>query len=191
MLGPDDVGYRVVVRRHAGCRDDRALFSDVLGELTAVTAAEMTIRTRRELVRIPVTEVTHAKRVPGRRRLTATESLERLAAAGWPAPEREHLGDWLLRAAGGWTARGNSALPIGDPGRPLGAAVDAVQQWYRARNLPPKITVADPVGGRLTAELRGRGWAPSPPTLVQTADLSATADLTATADLSATADLTA
>jgi GNAT superfamily N-acetyltransferase len=188
VLGPDDVGHRVVVRRHAGHRDDRTLFSDVLGELTAVTATEMTIRTRRQLVRVPVAEVTHAKRVPRRRRVSATESLERLAAAGWPAPDREYLGDWLLRAAGGWTARGNSALPIGDPGRPLGAAVDAVREWYQTRNLPPRITVADPVGGRLTAELRGRAWTPSPPTLVQTADLTETGEHAETAGpLAATA----
>jgi GNAT superfamily N-acetyltransferase len=163
----------VVVRRRAGQQGGRPIFSDVLGELVGLTETEITIRTMERLVRVPVSDVTHAKRVPQRRRPTATEALERVAAAGWPAPEQAHLGEWLLRAAGGWTARGNSALPIGDPGRTLLEAVDAVEAWYRARDLPPKITVADPVGGRITAELVRRGWKPSPPTLVQTAVLAA------------------
>lgn len=173
MLGPHDVGHRVVVRRRAGQRGTRPVFSDVLGELVELTETEITIRTMERLVRVPLDEVTHAKRVPQRRRLTATEALERIAAAGWPAPEQAHLGEWLLRAAGGWTSRGNSALPIGDPGRTLLEAVDAVEGWYHDRGLPPKITVADPVGGRLTAELTRRDWTPAPPTLVQTAPLRA------------------
>lgn len=173
MLGPHDIGHRVVVRRRAGQRGTRPVFSDVLGELVELTETEITIRTMERLVRVPLDEVTHAKRVPQRRRLTATEALERIAAAGWPAPDQAHLGEWLLRAAGGWTARGNSALPIGDPGRTLLEAVDAVEAWYHEHGLPPKITVADPVGGRLTAELTRRGWTPAPPTLVQTAQLGA------------------
>jgi N-acetylglutamate synthase len=172
VLGPHDVGHRIVVRRRAGQQGTRPVFSDVLGELVELTETEITIRTRERLVRVPRSDVTHVKRVPQRRRLTSTEVLERVAAAGWPAPEQARLGEWLLRAADGWTARGNSALPIGDPGRTLLEAVDAVEAWYRARDLPPKITVADPVGGRLTAELTRRGWAPAPPTLVQTAPLT-------------------
>lgn len=172
MLGPHDVGHRVVVRRRAGVRADRPVFSDILGELVGLTESELTVRTVERLVRVPRAEITHAKRVPDRRRPTPTETLERVAAAGWPAPEQAHLGEWLLRAAAGWTARGNSALPLGDPGRTLHAAVDAVEAWYSDRGLAPKITVPDPVGGRITAELTRRGWAPAPPTLVQTAALS-------------------
>jgi GNAT superfamily N-acetyltransferase len=161
-----------VVRRRAGLRGDRPVFSDVLGELVDLTETDLTVRTVERLVRVPRAEITHAKRVPDRRRSTATEALERVAAAGWPAPEQAYLGEWLLRAAGGWTARGNSALPIGDPGRTLSDAVDAVEAWYLAHALPPKITVPDPVGARITAELTRRGWKPAPPTLVQTAELS-------------------
>jgi ribosomal protein S18 acetylase RimI-like enzyme len=143
-----------------------------LGELVDLTETDLTVRTAERLVRVPHAEITHAKRIPDRRRPSRTEALERVAAAGWPAPEQAHLGEWLLRAAGGWTARGNSALPIGDPGRTLSDAVDAVETWYRSRNLPPRITVPEPVGGRITAELTRRGWRPAPPTLVQTATLS-------------------
>jgi N-acetylglutamate synthase len=172
VLGPHDVGRRVVVRRRAGERDGRPVFSDVLGELVDLTETDLTVRTKDRMVRVPRGEITHAKRVPDRRRPSATEALERVAAAGWPAPEQARLGEWLLRAAGGWTSRGNSVLPIGDPGRTLPDAVDAVEEWYRARGLPPRIAVPEPVGGRITAELTRRGWVPSPPTLVQTAALS-------------------
>ena len=34
---------------------------------------------------------------------------------GWPPLERGELGGWMLRAAGGFTGRANSVLPLGDP----------------------------------------------------------------------------
>jgi GNAT superfamily N-acetyltransferase len=71
--------------------------------------------------------------------------LERAAAEHWQAADRAALGEWLLRAAGGFTGRANSALPLGDPGMPLGAAVDAVTAWYRSRDLPAMIVVPRPL----------------------------------------------
>ena len=47
------------------------------------------------------------------------DDLERAAARHWQAPETEPLGEWLLRAAAGFTGRANSALGVGDPGVPL------------------------------------------------------------------------
>ena len=69
------------------------------------------------------------------------EDLECAAALHWQAPETERLGDWLLRAAEGFTGRANSALPLGDPGVPLPEAVAVVEDWYRRRALPPMIVV--------------------------------------------------
>ena len=65
-----------------------------------------------------------------------------MAAAHWRGTEEEWLGDWLLRAAEGFTGRANSALPLGDPGLPADDAVAAVTEWYRARGLPPMIARA-------------------------------------------------
>lgn len=172
MLGPQDVGHRVVVRRITGVRDDRPIFSDVLGELTDLGETHVTVRTRGGLIRVPRDEIARARRVPDRRRPSATEALELVAAQGWPAPETAQLGDWLLRAAGGWTRRGNSALPLGDPGLALPEAIDAVERWYRARDLPPSITVPLPLRARLETDLQARGWRALPPVLVQTAPLS-------------------
>ena len=71
--------------------------------------------------------------------------LERVAAAHWRGTEEEWLGEWLLRAADGFTGRANSALPLGDPGLPLEAALDYVTGWYRARGLPPVLAVPLPL----------------------------------------------
>ncbi len=71
--------------------------------------------------------------------------LERVAAAHWRGTEEEWLGDWLLRAAGGFTGRANSALPLGDPGLPLDDALAVVTRWYRERGLPPMIAVPVPL----------------------------------------------
>ena len=71
--------------------------------------------------------------------------LERVAAAHWRGTEEEWLGDWLLRAAGGFTGRANSALPLGDPGLPLDDALAVVTRWYRERGLPPMIAIPVPL----------------------------------------------
>jgi N-acetylglutamate synthase len=71
--------------------------------------------------------------------------LERIAAAHWRGTEEEWLGQWLLRAADGFTGRANSALPLGDPGLPLGAAVDYVTRWYADRGLRPMIALPMPL----------------------------------------------
>ena len=88
--------------------------------------------------------------------------LEHAAAGGWRAPEQARLGRWLLRAAGGFTGRANSALAIGDPGLPLAAAIDRVGQWYRARGLPPMVAVPFPLGQPqrtgIDRFLSERGW---------------------------------
>lgn len=178
MLGPHDIGRRVVVRRIAGQRDNRPLFTDLLGHLVAYSETDLTIRTRTGSHRVPHLEIALAKTVPDKRRPTATEALELAAAAGWPAGERELLGDWWLRATDGWTRRGNSALPVGDPGLPLDAAIDAVTDWYERRGLPPAIAVPLPLRAGLDAELGRRGWRVDTTTLVRTTSL---ADLLATA----------
>jgi ribosomal protein S18 acetylase RimI-like enzyme len=104
--------------------------------------------------------------------------LERVAAGHWRGTEEEWLGGWLLRAAGGFTGRANSALPLGDPGLPLDSALDAVVSWYRDRGLSPMITVpvlldADSPGRELDGSLSARSWTTRPgPAFVMVADLS-------------------
>ena len=103
--------------------------------------------------------------------------LERVAAAHWRGTEEEWLGGWLLRAAGGFTGRANSALPLGDPGLPLDDALAVVTRWYRARGLPPMIAVPVPLsagspGGALDEDLARRSWPTRPgPAFFMVADL--------------------
>jgi hypothetical protein len=109
--------------------------------------------------------------------------LERAAALHWQAPDSQPLGDWMLRAAGGFTGRANSALPLGDPGLPLPEAVAAVEDWYRRRDLRPMIVLPQGAGpDPLPAYLAERSWVPRPgPAFVMTAEI---ADLPAsTADV--------
>lgn len=107
---------------------------------------------------------------------TITE-LERMAAAHWRGTEEQWLGDWLLRAADGFTGRANSALPLGDPGVPLDEALTVVIDWYRARGLPPMIAVPVPLeterGGQdLDNYLSERLWSARPgPAFVMVAGL--------------------
>ena len=102
------------------------------------------------------------------------QALERDAARHWQAPDTEPLGEWLLRAADGFTGRANSALPLGDPGRPLPEAVTAVAEWYRRRGLRPMIVL--PQGAapdHLETHLNERGWVPrSGPAYVMVTDVA-------------------
>ncbi|MFE9954367.1 GNAT family N-acetyltransferase [Micromonospora sp. NPDC005299] len=175
MLRQQDVGHRIVVRRIVGIREGRPLFSDALGELVELSETHITLATDRGRLRVPVDEVHRAKRVPPARRPTAAAvvALELAADEAWPAPVRGRLGDWLLRGAEGWTGRANSALPIGDPDRPLPAALDAVQRWYAERGQPAMVNTPLPLAAPVGAELDARGWTARPPVLVQTAPLTA------------------
>ncbi|MPZ29095.1 MAG: hypothetical protein GEV12_22545 [Micromonosporaceae bacterium] len=64
MLGPQDVGHRVVVRRVVGVRDNRPLLTDALGTLTSITPTDLTIRTEAGQLTIARRSVVAAKRVP-------------------------------------------------------------------------------------------------------------------------------
>lgn len=115
--------------------------------------------------------------------MTRIDDLERAAARHWQAPEQERLGEWLLRAAEGFTGRANSALPLGDPGLPWPEAVARVTDWYRRRRLTPMIVVPFPLAGarrhRLDNFLAERAWLlRSGPAFVMTA---AVADIAAPA----------
>jgi GNAT superfamily N-acetyltransferase len=180
VLRRQDVGHRVVVRRIVGVRNDRPLYSDALGELVEITETDLTIATSKGPLRVPLNEIHRAKRVPPTRRPNAADviALELAANEAWPAPVQDRLGGWLLRAADGWTGRGNSALPIGDPDRPLEAAIDAVGRWYLARGAQPLINTPLPLAAPVGTALDARGWTARPLTLVQTAPLRPIIDAT-------------
>jgi N-acetylglutamate synthase len=170
VLRRQDVGHRVVVRRIVGVTPDRTLYSDALGELVDLTETDLTIATDKGTLKVPLREVHRAKRVPAARRPPAADvvALEHAANDAWPAPIQSHLGNWILRAAGNWTGRANSALAVGDPDRTLEEAIDAVVEWYEAHGQQPLINAPMPLAAPVNAALDRRGWTARPLTLVQT-----------------------
>ena len=137
--------------------------TDVLGVMESWSAGLTRIRTEAgTLVEIPLADIVSGKPVPPKPSVRLRESvasLQRRANAGWPPQETEPLGEWLLRAAGGYSRRANSALAVGDPGLPLAEALRRVEEWYDERGLPALVlTVPDePVAEQVAAE----GWTPA------------------------------
>ncbi|MFC9925593.1 GNAT family N-acetyltransferase [Streptomyces sp. NPDC127190] len=164
---PSDVGKRISVRCLAGTGQGAQKFTDTVGVLTSWDAGVLMI-TRRDgqRVRIPEKSLVAGKVVPAapaRRPGPAASyaELARIAARAWQPVESERLGEWELRAAQGFTRRANSVLPLGDPGRPLDAALEAVRRWYGERGLPAYVQTATGAEGTqelLGAELERRGW---------------------------------
>ncbi|MFC6060979.1 GNAT family N-acetyltransferase [Streptomyces ochraceiscleroticus] len=184
-ITPADVGKRVSVRRLAEPGTSTERFTDTVGVLTSWDDGVLSITRRTgEEVRIMESALVAGKVVPAapaRRRGPATSAREltEVAARGWPAVETERLGEWTLRAAAGFTKRANSALPVGDPGVPLDAALDRVRAWYAARGLPPYVVVSTGAAGSdelLAAELERRGWTAEAPTVVRVGALAPLAD---------------
>ncbi|MGW2742509.1 GNAT family N-acetyltransferase [Streptomyces sp. NPDC001450] len=162
-----DVGKRVSVRCLGEPGVTQQKFTDTVGVLTSWDDGVLMI-TRRDgrSVRIAESVLVAGKVVPAapaRRRGPAASypELARIAARAWRPVESERLGEWELRAAGGYTRRANSVLPLGDPGLPLDAALEAVRRWYRERGLPAYVQTATGAEGTqelLCAELERRGW---------------------------------
>lgn len=164
-------GMRAVVRYRS-----RTGTADALGRIEALDAEAVELETRRGRQVIPRSDVLLAKEVPpppSRRgaphRAISEEDLERAMVDGWPPLEREALGGWLLRASRGFTRRANSVLPLGDPGTPLGAAVERAEQWYAERELPALFALFGQP--ELEEELRERGYRERVSTLAMTASV--------------------
>ncbi|MEQ6021259.1 GNAT family N-acetyltransferase [Streptomyces salinarius] len=181
-----DVGKRVSVRRLSDTGVAGERFTDTVGVLTSWTDGVLLItRKSGESVRVAESDLVAGKVVPAapaRRRGPAAsyEELARVAARAWPPVESERLGAWELRAAGGFTRRANSVLPLGDPGLPLDEALTAVRRWYGERGLPAYVQTATGAAGtqeQLCAELERRGWVREVTAEVWTGGLAPVADL--------------
>lgn len=170
FLDASAVGGRVSVRRRVADG-----LTDVVGHLLDLTDDTWTVlRPSGEVVDLDPSTVTAAKVVPPApvRRgwqvpTVSPDAMQRICWAGWPARDVERLGDWALRAHGGITGRANSAMAVGDPGRPLAAALDAVHEWYAARSLPALLQL--PLGDPANRAMADLGWQRLHVTVVQVA----------------------
>ncbi|MGH3095511.1 MAG: GNAT family N-acetyltransferase [Streptosporangiales bacterium] len=167
-----DVGYRVTTRRRVA----GGSATDVVGDLVRWDDdGVLTVRDRDDTEHhvaaadLIAARVVHARPAPRR-----VAELERVAARGWPAVETGTVGDWLLRAAGGFTGRANSALAVGEPGIPFGDAAERVRGWYAERDLPARAAVVLP--SPEDDGFAALGWAPARAVLVQTADVRGVTD---------------
>jgi len=84
------------------------------------------------------------------------ELLERACADAWPALVDEPLGQWRMRAAGGFTGRANSTLAVGAPDRPVTRALYAAGGFAARHGIPARVQV--PVGSPFEAEFTAAGW---------------------------------
>ncbi|MFI6145049.1 GNAT family N-acetyltransferase [Streptomyces sp. NPDC051109] len=185
-ITPADVGKRVSVRRVEDGSGEAPSFTDTVGVLTSWDQGVLTItRKSGESVHISESSLVAGKIVPpapARRRGPAAsfEELARVGARAWQPLESEPLGEWTLRAAGGFTRRANSVLPLGDPGVPLDEALARVTSWYAERELPAYVQTATGAVGTqelLGAELERRGWVNEVSAEVRIAALAPIADV--------------
>ncbi len=106
----------------------------------------------------------------------STRDLEEIAAAGWQPLEAAKQQDWLLRAAGGFTGRANSVLPLSEPDFPTDSAsfddaLAKVRRWYDERGLPAMFAVPLPWQSLLDDALDVRGWQAKNKTHVMVAEV--------------------
>jgi ribosomal protein S18 acetylase RimI-like enzyme len=192
VLSEADLGRRVSVRRLVDGRP-----TDALGHLLALDHGSWRVlRKDGSVTDIDPHAVVAAKTVPPatvRRGWEVPDvspaAMQAICSRGWPAREVEALGDWRLRAHAGVTGRANSAMAVGDPGRPLPDALAAVVRWYAERGIPPllQVPLIDPVDRSLPA-LR---WTRRHITIVQVAPVQPLlATLPAREDLCLTVDPT-
>jgi ribosomal protein S18 acetylase RimI-like enzyme len=135
------VGSRVSIRYRLPAGTTQAM-TDVVGELQAVDPV-IVVRTKSDgLVEVAPADVVAVRElsvVPVR--TSEIRALEHAAALAWPGTERRWQDGWLLRAAGGYTSRANSAVPL-DFSATI-EALPAIIDWYRRRELPPWLALPE------------------------------------------------
>lgn len=161
------VGQRIVVRRllrgETGPSGGPAM-TDVLGECLSWQGGECVVRTREgDSVAVPIADIVAGKPVPRkpsvRMRVTTAEA-EAHTASLFPDVETAPLGTWTLRWQPAPTERlrkrANSCLAVTDPGVALEEALDAVAEYYTARDRTPLVQVEQ--GSELAAAIADAGW---------------------------------
>ncbi len=143
-------------------------FTDLLGTCVAWEADHCLIRPDRAPaddapVRIELGDLVSGKPVPPRtppRLRVGVREAELRTASLWPDLERVPLGEWQLRheprPVGRARKRANSCLAIGDPGRSVHDALEAVIAFYTARGRDPLLHVE--AGSDVESAVLTAGW---------------------------------
>ncbi|MDX6261034.1 MAG: N-acetylglutamate synthase [Kribbellaceae bacterium] len=172
-LSARDIGHRVVVRH----RLPGGQSTDVIGVLQAYDAGWLVVRhSDSTLHRVRLQDVSAAKPIPPMPlRPVDIEQLFLTTALGRPAVETSYVGQWLLRASGGWTGRANSLLPAGDPEMPVSEALKQAEAFYTDRGLQPLALVR--LESPMAQELGQLGWVDARPEQADVQVMHTTLDL--------------
>jgi N-acetylglutamate synthase len=150
-------GERWVVR----CWLPDGLATDVIGWIEALDATSVRLSSiDQQLHVIERSKIIAARRAPPAaggpdpRRISAHE-LQRHALPGWLA-WHEPLGEWTLRAGGGFTGRANSCHAVGDPGVSIQQAAEQIISFATANAIAPMAQVIE--GSSEERAIRDLGW---------------------------------
>ena len=139
--------------------------TDLLGVMESWADGTTTVRDESGAVTsIAIADIVTGKPVPPRpsaRHRISPEGAELRANASWPALVAEPLGDWLLRASGGYSSRANSVMAAGSPGVEFDSAELAVLAFYERQMLPAWAQVV--VGSDVHSNFESAGWIPARP----------------------------
>jgi len=137
-------GERWVVR----CRLPDRSATDVIGWIEALDATSVRLSSIDQASHmIERSKIIAARRAPAAaggpdpRRISAAD-LQRRALPGWLA-WHEPLGDWTLRAGGGFTRRANSCHAVGDPEMPIRQAAEQIISFAAAHDIAPMAQVIE------------------------------------------------
>jgi N-acetylglutamate synthase len=122
--------------------------TDVIGWIEAIDEATVRLATVDSASHVVSRSmIIAARRAPGAaggpdpRRITAHD-LQRHTVRSWLA-WYEPLGEWTLRAGGGFTGRANSCHAVGNPGLPTPEAADRIIAYAAAHNIPALAQVIE------------------------------------------------
>lgn len=113
----------------------------------------------------------HAPRLPLTTALphagaASVQQLEQRSFNAWPAPRNAVAGDWLLRSAGGYTKRANSANAL-QPGATLTPQLlEHIEAHYARQQLPGIFRLSPLADGSVDALLQARGYRLVDPSLL-------------------------
>jgi N-acetylglutamate synthase len=134
--------------------------TDLLGVMESWSRTATEIRGEDgRVTEIRLADIVSGKPVPPRaspRMRVSAERACRMSNASWPALDTEPLGEWLLRASGGFSARANSVMATGDPGVAFPAALQRVRAFYASQGLPAWAQVV--VGSDTAHHFEEHGW---------------------------------
>ena len=96
----------------------------------------------------------------------SVQQLEQRSFNAWPAPRNAVAGDWLLRSAGGYTKRANSANAL-QPGATLTPQLlEQIEACYARQQLPSIFRLSPLADGGVDALLQARGYRLVDPSLL-------------------------